>query len=229
MRLMHPNFSTPIVLKEGLVNVLIAESPEMFRGIVLDLTAQCAGQEGDFVLSLAYTPVPIAKNAALLREPLFPDFSSRRIVNSFLSGLEKTAAGEALYLDTYTIQSQLASYYEKLLYAFDAPLTVYADISISALLKAANLRVDTVGTTPLERLSMWMDVHASLGLASVFIFVNLKSCFSTPELETLYREIKLKKYRVLLIEPTLYPDLRKEECTLLFDTDLCEVINETEN
>ncbi|MCF0138358.1 MAG: type II-A CRISPR-associated protein Csn2 [Oscillospiraceae bacterium] len=229
MRLMHPSFSSPIVLEEGRVNVLVAESPELYRSLLLDLTAQCAGQEGELILSRDFSVVPMSKNVALLREPLFPDFGSRKIVNSFLSGLEKTAMGDSLCTDTYNLQSALAGYFEKLLYAFDAPLKVDADVSVSALLKAANLQVDTEDSTPVERLSTWMEVHTSLRLANVFVFANLKSCFSTSELKKLYREIRLKKYRVLLLEPVLYDNLRAEECTLLFDADLCEVINETEN
>ena len=68
MRLVHPLLSRPIHFQEGQVQLLIAEDPRIFRELVRELSAQSAGEEGSFVLSLNFEPLDCARQDVYKRQ-----------------------------------------------------------------------------------------------------------------------------------------------------------------
>lgn len=226
MKLAYPALNGAISFEENKIAVLVVESPILFRNMIIDLSRQVAGGSGDFVLSKDSVPIPINKEVELIQNPLFPNFEQRRIINKLISELEREALSESFFLDTRAIQTELAAYLENLLAQSNAPLVCDSEISISSLLKAANIRIDYDEESPVERLCEYLDVISALHLAKCFVFVSLKSFLTQDELRLLYSSVAYKKYNLLLLENSMRDGLREVEKTILLDKDLCEVINE---
>ena len=52
MKLAHSVFSKPIYFAENQIQLLIIESPSLYRQLVFELINQREGQKGEFILSL---------------------------------------------------------------------------------------------------------------------------------------------------------------------------------
>ncbi len=228
MRLMHPAFSIPIVFDENRINVLAVESRPLFRDMLSDLYRQQHGDSGDFVLSKNFVPVQINRELELIREPVFLDCNQKRLMSKILSGLERAAMGEEMFIETRSIQSALLAYFEKLLFLSDIPLRIENEVALPVLIKAAGISVDDRERPVPERMIDYLDILTDLEIAKCFVFVNLKSYLSLDEMLLLYDNLKYKKYHVLLLESCFWDTLREMEKTVLIDEDQCEVMNEND-
>lgn len=227
MRLAHPAYGSPICLREGTVQVLAVEAPKLFRQMLQELEGLPLGEHGHFVLSQDFTPVPLANHISLIRDILHPDFTQRKIIARVLQTLESRAMDEQLFVATREMMGNLSNYLTILTESMDIPLTFDAEIDLTSLLKAVGVRVaEDEGIV--ERLCSYMALLTELKLASIFVFVNLKSYLDTEELKTFYIHIAYKQYRVLLLESFFKEDRLEQEHKVLIDDDCCEVINNNE-
>lgn len=226
MMLAHPAYSLPMQITEEAVSVLAVEAPELLREMILDFSRQLDGADGMFVLSEEYCPIGISGAVCLIRDPLRPDLSSRRILNALLHLLAANAENEGYYVKTQAFRAAFARYLWELSESVDIPLAFREEPDILAILKAAELRPSWEEASPADALCGYMALVTELNLAKLFVFINLKSYFSLPELEAMYADFRYRKYRVLLLESSDRPDLRHLENTILIDRDMCEVINE---
>ena len=73
-----------------------------------------------------------------------------------------------------------------------------------------------------EKLLVYMDLMHDNGLASVFVFVNLRSFLDDAAMELFAESCCRKEHKILLIDNKVYKKLFREE-RLLIDNDLCEI------
>ena len=226
MMLAHPILSKSLDFVEDRISVLVVEDQSVLTNLLLELIAQINGDDGRFLLSEDYKPIPIAKKLELVVDPLRIDFGQRKILNKIYADLTALASGENMIERTADLQNRLVAYLQSLLLSVSLPLTCVAEIDLGALLKAAGVAVDVLSSTLVERISEYLHILTDLSLVDCFVFVNLKSYLNDDDLKAFYREVAYKKYRVLLIENYFRDTLRLYEKTVVLDSDLCEVINE---
>ena len=226
MRLVHPALGAPITFEENKINVLVVENANLFVDMIMDLRKQIEGKPGDFILSRDFVPLQLGKETELIANPLYLDFSQKRIVNKIFLDLEHISAEEHFFTETYKIRALLSDYLAALLSQNEAVLDYDSEIAITALLKAANVHFDCGKMSIVEQIVEYLKMIHSLSLASCFIFINLKTFLSDEDMESIYKAIFYNKYNVLLLENSLRESMRGFEKTVLIDADLCEVINE---
>lgn len=74
-----------------------------------------------------------------------------------------------------------------------------------------------------EKIIEYMKIYRELFKKELFIFVNLKSCFSENEIENFYSYVFYNKFNVLLLESFQRGIPRNDENTVIIDSDLCEI------
>ena len=223
--LSYPGFSYPLSFENGRPGVLTVESPLLFREMLTDLDNQANGLSGEFVLSLDGSPIQLTSVLNIIKDPLQPDFTAKKIITYIHKMLASDAVNEKYYISTLNIQNELSKYLFDISDSLDVPLIFNTEPDPVSLFKAVDLRPAAENGSFLENLCSYMALITALNIRALFAFVNLKSYFSEEELRCFYTECKYKKYLVLLLESCDRPGLKDQENTILIDNDLCEVIN----
>lgn len=78
-------------------------------------------------------------------------------------------------------------------------------------------------TNAIKIYTEYMKMQRSFFGKEVFVFVNLKSCFSEEEIENFYQWVFYNKFKVLLLESFQREIPLKDENTVIIDKDLCEI------
>ncbi len=226
MILSHTIFSNPIIFSENSINILTIENSQLFVKFIKDFYFQTKGERGELILSNSDLILNMSKELELITDPLFLDFANKKIISKIFMDLEKNSLDEKLYLKTINIKSQVLEYLSLLINESCLPLGFNEEISITSLLKAMGLYINTEQTHLVEQLSQYMEIYEQLSLAKCFVFVNLLSYIDKKELEDLYKEVSYKKFNVLLLENKYKAKDCPWEKHILIDLDLCEVIND---
>ena len=221
MRLSHPILSSPLLLREDVVPVLVLEDPCVFRKLVFELSEQAAGASGDFTLSQNFEPLDCAEHLHVLRDYLSFPLDDRKLLNRFQSRLQWTIR-ELLGSETDRLQQEICSYLQSVSAATDWPICFSEGEYILPLLKALRCQPVLDGSSLLERLLQYLELYCGLMKDQCFVLVNAHLYFSARELSELFRMSRYEKWRLLLIEQQL-PASLPEESVCLIDAQLCEL------
>lgn len=219
--------SAPIHWREGMVPVLVAEHPEMFRNMVFELSNQASGEEGSFVLSFNYEPIDCAEHLHVIRDYVALPLDDRKLQNRFQKVLQ-TVVQEQLAAETDKLQQEIANYLSCVILQIDYPISFSAGTYVMPLLKALKCQPFLDGDSPLERLMQYIDLYNRLMPSQCFTLINGHSFFSSRELEELYKAALHQKWRLLLLDQTFSAPLQVEDVCLI-DRSLCELRLDSEN
>lgn len=78
IKLLHNRLGISFVLEENIVNELVVENPLLLAEVVKELSGQCEGQTGGFVLSQESKILAVEKNVCFLIEPFSLDNNNRK-------------------------------------------------------------------------------------------------------------------------------------------------------
>lgn len=159
MRLSHPILSSPLLLREDVVPVLVLEDPCVFRKLVFELSEQAAGESGDFTLSQNFEPLDCAEHLHVLRDYLSFPLDDRKLLNRFQSRLQWTIR-ELLGSETDRLQQEICSYLQSVSAATDWPICFSEGEYILPLLKALRCQPVLDGSSLLERLLQYLELYA---------------------------------------------------------------------
>lgn len=84
------------------------------------------------------------------------------------------------------------------------------------------IRIETEYESDLERLLQYCILTQDVMHTKLFIFFHLHAYFTGKELELFYQEVKQRKWKVLLMEPSLEESLSDEKYYII-DRDNCEI------
>ena len=93
---------------------------------------------------------------------------------------------------------------------------------ISAILKIYNIRPDTDNYSLPEKLLAYMELCEKYSGKKLFVVLNLHSCCSNDELESLFKDVVYRKNKVLIIESHI-ENISKYEKVRIIDNDMCEI------
>lgn len=217
MKLANSNYGLNITFQDGDAYVLVLENPRLMRQIIEELVLQCAGEDGDFVLS-DNKIVKIEKHLDLIVDPFALDFQNRKITTALFAKMSRI--GNEKIIEKNVINSTLVSIIDDISSAVNySGITYQLDFSWSDLFKIYGVKIDAPENF-LVRIIEYMKILFEFCGISIFCFVNLKNYLLTEELLQLYESVKYNKLKILLIE-SYEADVLDGEHIIIIDKDHC--------
>lgn len=220
MMLRHCEWDFVFPFKENVIQWLTIEEPTVFRNLVWEMKRQCQGESGGFVLSESSRPVPISSKLALVTDPFSVDINNRKAITSLHKHIAAVAVDEDHYLGTQEMISCFFQYLEGLFSEIHSPLTLDYDAGVEKLFKAYDVRFETEDSSLPELFLDFSCIMTDFCGVEVFVFCNLTSCLTLPELSSLIREWHSAKIPVLLID-TVASAVENEMNRWIIDADKC--------
>lgn len=93
-KLAYSTYEIVFELEENKVNTWIVENPATMVELICELSKQCEGQEGNFILSEENKILNISKSISFVKEPFSIDCNNRKILTRLFQELEKENALE---------------------------------------------------------------------------------------------------------------------------------------
>ena len=219
MKLVSPLFQSVAKISEGEIFLLAIENQHLFRDFLEDLYAGAEGVEVKTVLSQNNAPIPIRGNIDIRANFAPFEINTRHLLAAITSQLEKKAVDEENYLKTAEIIHSAEKYAEEL--CFDFPFRAECNITPQSFVKGLHVTAADDAETDIERIFQYMELVMHFSAHKLFVFVNFRSFFDDSDLIELYKYVKSKQMRILLLESTG----RKSICgikQIIIDSDLCE-------
>ncbi len=219
IKLLHNRLGISFVLEENIVNELVVENPLLLAEVVKELSGQCEGQTGGFVLSQESKILAVEKNVCFLIEPFSLDNNNRKILTKLYQSLENYVKNDLYERQGEFIQSYL-KYMDCICEQSEFCLTYNMEPECQDLLKMANVKFNIESDTILESIVNYIKVACELLGIKIFIFLNLKLFLSEEEIRKLYKESFYRKIHIVLIE-AIYQKKYLEETVCIIDKDKC--------
>lgn len=223
MKLVYPDLNLKIDFEETRFYNLVIENQALFYDLVQDLYFQTEGEKGKFVLSEDSAPIEIRKYAELITQWVPFSVNRKNLLSGLYGELKKFALNETMIEKTYTLLSELERYLGNLTDPFLSELEYDSETDITPLLKMFNLRFSSEsGGTLCERLLDFIDASERYVGKQLFILVNFRSYVVDREAELFFKNILMRKSRLLCLEGSCR-DLLKNEKRIIIDRDLCVI------
>lgn len=220
MILAHVTLEKPISFDENKAHCLVIENAPLFCQWTQELTAQCNGESGDFVLSDDGKTLDLEKNARIVRDPLADLFSERKLTQAVTAQLERIAM-EDYYMETQQLSHEMWMFAEKLLFESDITLCCPDTVPLKSIIKCLNFQFEQSDSL-LERMSNYFHALVAYLPVKLLIFVGIKSYFSKDDLQLLILEACKLNLHLLFLDSNMHEPLTHESITLI-DQDLCEL------
>lgn len=222
MNFCHKHITGPLKFDENHPAVLIVESQKAFTEIITDVMTLINDNESDCGLYENNEPINATKRLELIVNPLTVDPNQKKILNAVYAILEKEMWNAENFSKSAELQSRISSYLAEITFCTDYPVVFTEQISDNALLKAADVHLETEDGTLLEKLDAYMSAVGEFLKKDVFFFVGLHSYLTIDELRLLYSSAAYKKNKLILLEG-FQPEPLPDEARMILDKDLCQI------
>lgn len=223
MKLAHPILSKPIILSEDRVPVLAVENPICMRQLIIEMVRQLSGGDGSFILSEDQEILRFKSAVELVLDPFCLDINQKRLLNRIYSDFSRLAVGEDYYIEGQNLKSEICAFLLNLTSESEFTVSFDEDFTWESLLKAVNLKIETVGQSLLENIMEYIRTVELMTGIKLLIFVNLRSYFSQIEIESLERFAKYEEFNIMRIEGGQWDHNLQVEDVIVLDEDLCEI------
>ena len=159
MKLAHVDMERVIELDCRKAVEWIIESPAFFQRYVQLLNYQAEGGDGEFVLSDGDVILDISKCAEVIMNPFTLDFEDRRIQKKLYTGLQKTAYGEEMFLETQKITAALQGYIFQLENVCGYDIEIDTAVDIQVLFKALGVRLEGGEYNFSKKIAQYMKIN----------------------------------------------------------------------
>lgn len=223
MKLAHPILSKPIILSEDRVPVLAVENPICMRQLIIEMVRQLSGEDGSFILSEDQEILRFKSAVELVLDPFCLDINQKRLLNRIYSDFSRLAVGEDYYIEGQNVKSEICTFLLNLTSESEFTVSFDEDFAWESLLKAVNLKIETVGQSLLENIMEYIRTVELMTGIKLLIFVNLRAYFSQIEIESLERFAKYEKFNIMRIEGGQWHHNLQVEDVIVLDEDICEI------
>lgn len=220
MKLIHTDYTFQINFREGFINHLIVERPEVMSDFVIDLKKQIEGKEGKWILSDNGEVRELAHHCELILNLFDLDINQRKMINAMHNELSLEINDTELLMDWRRLNSDLAVFLDKVIENVDYDI-IYNELDIKALFKTVELKFQEHEEHYVEYLLEYLQLTAEVRGIHIFIFVNLSSFLKKEELEYLYEQAFYKKIYLLLMDAHDFTVDKNVERKIILDADYC--------
>ncbi len=221
MKLTYPWFHTVLEWDGTTVQSLVIENPGLLYRFLCDLQAQTNGADGEVVVSEKESPIPISKRVELLTDFIGWDGNNRKVVSKLVGILDKASAEDPFLQERNAILSGLEKYIYDLADSQDVSVCL-DNLSMTALLKAAGIRIDMEYDSLGKRVFSYLDFVSRCEGDKLFVLYGFRSILPSGELELFSQTVLQHGMKLLLVDGVEYPLLTCEK-RVVIDMDLCVV------
>lgn len=222
MILTNAEYGLRIEFIEGRSCKLILENPKDMAYLAEVLCGQCAGKEGDFLLSCQEKEYKIEKYMEVIVNPFNIDFNSRKILNRLYS--ELTALAVDYIIEKSELNAKIVQLMEKICSSARYNHICYdMDFDWTDLLKFCKVRMESDNGTLIERLDEYIKMAASLCGIQILCMINISSYLCEEEIRELKQIANYQKMYLLFIEAR--EGIKdKDEDIYIIDRDRCLIV-----
>jgi len=220
LKISHPLFSTPFLLKEEAANVIIIENGALFFSLMQEFSKQCTGEDGSFILSDSFSELPFSKYVDFVGDIFTFSINERKLSSKLISRISEKALDDEHFASTAEILSAMEKYMLDLISDFDVSVHLENSVDIAMLLKAVPVSVSDPGATLPEKICNYAKINFEFFGKSIFTFVNLKQFVSEEDLLEIYKFFRYEKLSLLLFEG-YQKSIFRDEHILIIDKDMC--------
>ena len=220
MKLVYPEIQTVFQFGNGNIPAIIIENANLFYRFTDDLYRQCNGENGEAVLSCDDAPVPISGNLELFTNYFPFEINRKNLITKITAKLEKNAVTPEFYERCQKLIGEIENFMFDLAFQNDLDLE-FPKLSVSGILKSTGVCLKEDDLPLAEKMLTYMELARSYGLASAFVFVNLRSVLDDETMEKFTLTCSSHEYNIMLIDNREYSKLTLEKRTVI-DIDLCE-------
>lgn len=205
------------------VNILEFENRKLFSNMINALYLLCDGQEADekIVLFEKTKIYDLSKDCNLCFDIFSMDYENRKITSAVNKYIFNAVNSE--YDKKIAIENKLRELVEILrefIYDLDFDLDFNNNVTVEDFIKILAIKVDAeVLDNPFVKIKTFIDIVSSLKLYEVIVFANVRSYFSDPELEELYKYIMMRGQKILFAEPFVNEKILNYEYKTIIDKD----------
>lgn len=219
MTLAYTLLPRPLSFSENSINVLVIENHRELRRFILSLRDQIEGLPGELVLSKNGEILEMSKNAVIITDPFSLDFESRKLLTRITQ--DACTAGAEYSEEFYALMVRLNELAMKISRSLSYDAAFEPVDSRDELIKILGFHIDREGMSFPESLLENMKLQRLFFGKKLFVFYNLKACFSPEELSLFYKSVFYEKLTVLLVEDVQREESAACENRIIVDKDLC--------
>lgn len=225
MILVHPFFINPLAIKNNKINIIVLEQQKLFTKFIAEIFSQISSGDGSCILSQDGKEIDLSKTMDIVVDVFNISVNQKKAVNKLHAVLSGIAQESEHYLVTKELLMNINVYLGTIIKEQSLPLTYNETLDVLGIFKFADVKfVEEKECLP-EKLIDYMEVMREYCGLECFVFVNLKSYISTPELKAFYQDILYQGFNVILLESRMDSEsngLEEWENVAILDKDLCE-------
>ena len=212
-----------IVFEEGKINVLEIYNKKLFYNLITILNENDNGQEDNqIVLFEDGIRVSIEKNVFVLTDMFNVDFNSKKITNKLYNLLAENIKNRQDN-ELENISLELRNYLIEEINELPFEFNMKSEIELSDLLKAFDLKIDTMCyTSVVEKIEFFIAIISILKIATILVIPNLKTYLDDDELLEIYKYSIYNNVKLLVIESKSSDELLKYETKNIIDEEFDE-------
>lgn len=219
MKLVNAEYNISLELEENTITILVVEEKKLRYKLVDDLYRQCAGEDGQFILSVNTQIMKLNKVADVIMNPFSIDFNNRKVLTKLYQEIEAYGT-ERYYEEKQRINGDILKLFDKIMLNVPYNITTKLEFELAEICKLYNVQLEDVSDTLLEKLMEYIRIMSQLCALKVFIFVNLTMYLTKDEIKELYNFSFNQKVYLLLIEFIMPENLCNEKGCVI-DEDGC--------
>lgn len=219
MKITAMDYDIQIDLKMNKINVIVIESPILFRKFLLDLEELWEGKTCGIVVSEDDKIVKLKEYMDILNSPLYIDINVKKVINKLYSNLKEKAYDEEHYEKTMRLQSEIMKYLYELEEDSEYILSIN-DMDVLGIFKGFGVEIEE-SEELIEKLDVYIKTISRLLKSKLLVVVNFSSYFSQDEINMLQKTAMYEEIILLFIESC---DKINSKNKIIIDKDQCRIL-----
>lgn len=217
-------YDMEIMIEDNTRVVLCILNKLLYRNIVSKIQYLIDGNgDNDVVIEEDGELLNYDKDVTCLTDYYTIDFETRSIQTNLQKKVEAMLVTNTEdMIDIEVLYKQLIHRFQSSLLDNEIDVVCNLEFDIDDFLKMVNLKIDVQDNfNILEKLYLYIDLHAYFHTKKLLILFNLKNTFTYAEIQDIYKYLEYKKIKWICIENTDYDKLELE-MKYVIDEDLVE-------
>ena len=219
MKLYNRYLDLSMQLKNTMTNILVLESPKMYRDIVQNLYQSIEEENEDWIFSEDEKILKKSASVDVVNSLFSLDFENRKMQKKVLEDLYEAAMDAEHYVKTQKLLSDLEAYFYEL--EWELPYTVKVEIAdFRNILKAGIMGLVSPDDL-MEKFCEYIKISGRLLNSKIIVLIGIQDCFDEKEWQQLEEAAMYEGVTVLCIEKHRHFNGGNE---VIVDSDGCRVV-----
>lgn len=213
----------PLTLNRRKINVLVIENQKFFRDFIIGIYNQIENDDDFLFCADDLKEFKLSKYAILITDPFDLPIDEKKCITLLYKDMEKKVT-EDYRIGLEKVNNTIYSFLTDLIKEYEIPLTFDSSLSITNLMKLADVHPDYEIDDYFQALIVRLKTLSNLFKKNLFFLVNIHDVLTSEELDMFYREASLLDIDLVLIEAREPKAKKENENIIVIDSDLCEIL-----